>query len=95
MTLARASSHLSSSWYAASSLDAYEDGPTPSRNHLPIKTYEARSCIGLKLKIRQEARLRKLVQNTALDPVHQPSPTPQSAQPCSTHPRHHQPLPAR
>ncbi|XP_062919677.1 BRD4-interacting chromatin-remodeling complex-associated protein-like isoform X2 [Mobula hypostoma] len=38
----------------------------------PIKTYEARSRIGLKLKIKQEAGLSKVVHNTALDPVHQP-----------------------
>ncbi|XP_059840987.1 BRD4-interacting chromatin-remodeling complex-associated protein-like isoform X5 [Hypanus sabinus] len=39
----------------------------------PIKTYEARSRIGLKLKIKQEAGLSKVVHNTALDPVHQPA----------------------
>ncbi|XP_032870375.1 BRD4-interacting chromatin-remodeling complex-associated protein isoform X2 [Amblyraja radiata] len=38
----------------------------------PMKTYEARSRIGLKLKIKQEAGLSKVVHNTALDPVHQP-----------------------
>ncbi|XP_024624012.1 BRD4-interacting chromatin-remodeling complex-associated protein, partial [Neophocaena asiaeorientalis asiaeorientalis] len=50
------SSSLSSSALssAASSLDADEDGPMPSRNRPPIKTYEARSRIGLKLKIKQE-----------------------------------------
>lgn len=72
VTWARASSSLSSS--AASSLDADEDGPMPSRNRPPIKTYEARSRIGLKLKIKQEAGLSKVVHNTALDPVHQPPP---------------------
>eukprot|EP00061_Rhincodon_typus_P015904 g43843.t1 len=36
-----------------------------------MKTYEARSRIGLKLKIKQEAGLSKVVHNTALDPVHQ------------------------
>lgn len=46
----------------------------PSRNRPPIKTYEARSRIGLKLKIKQEAGLSKVVHNTALDPVHQPPP---------------------
>lgn len=65
---------LSSSSSAASSLDADEDGPMPSRNRPPIKTYEARSRIGLKLKIKQEAGLSKVVHNTALDPVHQPPP---------------------
>lgn len=47
----------------------------PSRNRPPIKTYEARSRIGLKLKIKQEAGLSKVVHNTALDPVHQPLPS--------------------
>ncbi|XP_040833817.1 BRD4-interacting chromatin-remodeling complex-associated protein [Ochotona curzoniae] len=82
VTWARASSSLSSSSSsAASSLDADEDGPMPSRNRPPIKTYEARSRIGLKLKIKQEAGLSKVVHNTALDPVHQPPPAPQSAEP--------------
>uniref|UniRef100_A0A8C5VFP6 BRD4 interacting chromatin remodeling complex associated protein n=1 Tax=Microcebus murinus TaxID=30608 RepID=A0A8C5VFP6_MICMU len=70
VTWARASSSLSSSSSAASPLDADEDGPMPSRNRPPIKTYEARSRIGLKLKIKQEAGLSKVVHNTALDPVH-------------------------
>lgn len=51
----------------------------PSRNRPPIKTYEARSRIGLKLKIKQEAGLSKVVHNTALDPVHQPLPAPAPA----------------
>nr|XP_026266244.1 BRD4-interacting chromatin-remodeling complex-associated protein isoform X3 [Urocitellus parryii] len=81
VTWARASSSLSSSSSssAASSLDADEDGPMPSRNRPPIKTYEARSRIGLKLKIKQEAGLSKVVHNTALDPVHQPPPPPPAA----------------
>ncbi|XP_076428185.1 BRD4-interacting chromatin-remodeling complex-associated protein isoform X4 [Peromyscus maniculatus bairdii] len=85
VTWARASSSLSStsssssSSSAASSLDADEDGPMPSRNRPPIKTYEARSRIGLKLKIKQEAGLSKVVHNTALDPVHQPLPAPAPA----------------
>ncbi|XP_015472461.1 BRD4-interacting chromatin-remodeling complex-associated protein-like [Parus major] len=33
-----------------------------------MKTYEARSRIGLKLKIKQEAGLSKVIHNTALDP---------------------------
>ncbi|KAM5236629.1 BRD4-interacting chromatin-remodeling complex-associated protein [Ctenodactylus gundi] len=85
VTWARASSSLSSSSSssATSSLDADEDGPMPSRNRPPIKTYEARSRIGLKLKIKQEAGLSKVVHNTALDPVHQPPPpaTPKAAEP--------------
>lgn len=85
VTWARASSSLSStsssssSSSVASSLDADEDGPMPSRNRPPIKTYEARSRIGLKLKIKQEAGLSKVVHNTALDPVHQPLPAPTPA----------------
>ncbi|XP_053770651.1 BRD4-interacting chromatin-remodeling complex-associated protein isoform X2 [Desmodus rotundus] len=82
VTWARASSCLSSSSSsssAASSLDADEDGPMPSRSRPPIKTYEARSRIGLKLKIKQEAGLSKVVHNTALDPVHQPPPPPHAA----------------
>ncbi|XP_036861817.2 BRD4-interacting chromatin-remodeling complex-associated protein isoform X1 [Manis javanica] len=76
VTWARASSSSlsSSSSSAAASLDADEDGPMPSRSRPPIKTYEARSRIGLKLKIKQEAGLSKVVHNTALDPVHQPPP---------------------
>ncbi|MEJ1286055.1 BRD4 interacting chromatin remodeling complex associated protein [Cricetulus griseus] len=86
VTWARASSSLSStssssSSSAASSLDADEDGPMPSRNRPPIKTYEARSRIGLKLKIKQEAGLSKVVHNTALDPVHQPLPAAAAAAP--------------
>ncbi|XP_057568145.1 BRD4-interacting chromatin-remodeling complex-associated protein isoform X3 [Hippopotamus amphibius kiboko] len=82
VTWARASSSSlssSSSSSATSSLDADEDGPMPSRNRPPIKTYEARSRIGLKLKIKQEAGLSKVVHNTALDPVHQPPPPPPAA----------------
>ncbi|XP_054664126.1 BRD4-interacting chromatin-remodeling complex-associated protein isoform X4 [Grus americana] len=62
-------------WAKASpSLDGDEDA-LPSRSKPPIKTYEARSRIGLKLKIKQEAGLSKVVHNTALDPVHQPPPS--------------------
>ncbi|KAL6040165.1 hypothetical protein STEG23_030407 [Scotinomys teguina] len=93
VTWARASSSLSStsssssSSSAASSLDADEDGPMPSRNRPPIKTYEARSRIGLKLKIKQEAGLSKVVHNTALDPVHQPLPAPAPAKGAEPPPR--------
>uniref|UniRef100_H0VTR9 BRD4 interacting chromatin remodeling complex associated protein n=1 Tax=Cavia porcellus TaxID=10141 RepID=H0VTR9_CAVPO len=88
VTWARASSatlsspSLSSS-SAASSLDADEDGPMPSRNRPPIKTYEARSRIGLKLKIKQEAGFSKVVHNTALDPVHQVNGTTERAPPAA------------
>ncbi|XP_077337003.1 BRD4-interacting chromatin-remodeling complex-associated protein isoform X2 [Lithobates pipiens] len=63
-------------WAKASpSLDADEDA-LPSRSKPPIKTYEARSRIGLKLKIKQEAGLSKVIHNTALDPVHHNPPPP-------------------
>ncbi|XP_040179211.1 BRD4-interacting chromatin-remodeling complex-associated protein isoform X2 [Rana temporaria] len=63
-------------WAKASpSLDADEDA-LPSRSRPPIKTYEARSRIGLKLKIKQEAGLSKVIHNTALDPVHHNPPPP-------------------
>ncbi|XP_048836606.1 LOW QUALITY PROTEIN: BRD4-interacting chromatin-remodeling complex-associated protein [Brienomyrus brachyistius] len=61
---------------------AADDDALPERSSKPpIKTYEARRRIGLKLKIKQEAGLSKVVHNTALDPVHtptqsQPSPSP-------------------
>ncbi|KAM8794000.1 BRD4-interacting chromatin-remodeling complex-associated protein [Eudromia elegans] len=48
-----------------------DEDALPSRSRPPMKTYEARSRIGLKLKIKQEAGLSKVVHNTALDPVHQ------------------------
>ncbi|XP_015706035.1 BRD4-interacting chromatin-remodeling complex-associated protein isoform X2 [Coturnix japonica] len=61
-------------WAKASpNLDG-DDDALPSRSKPPIKTYEARSRIGLKLKIKQEAGLSKVVHNTALDPVHQTPP---------------------
>ncbi|XP_038623587.1 BRD4-interacting chromatin-remodeling complex-associated protein [Tachyglossus aculeatus] len=63
---------------AAGGLDGDEEA-LPSRSKPPIKTYEARSRIGLKLKIKQEAGLSKVVHNTALDPVHQPPPAPPPA----------------
>ncbi|KAM7233198.1 hypothetical protein CapIbe_015334 [Capra ibex] len=98
VTWARASSSSlssSSSSSAASSLDADEDGPMPSRNRPPIKTYEARSRIGLKLKIKQEAGLSKVVHNTALDPVHQtPPPPPTSLKAAEPPPRPPPPPPA-
>lgn len=47
------------------------DDALPQRTSKPpIKTYEARQRIGLKLKIKQEAGFSKVVHNTALDPVH-------------------------
>ncbi|XP_044161327.1 BRD4-interacting chromatin-remodeling complex-associated protein isoform X2 [Bufo gargarizans] len=72
-------------WAKASpSLDT-DDDALPSRSRPPIKTYEARSRIGLKLKIKQEAGLSKVIHNTALDPVHQnPPPPPQPPAPPTT-----------
>ncbi|XP_077141831.1 BRD4-interacting chromatin-remodeling complex-associated protein isoform X2 [Ranitomeya variabilis] len=70
-------------WAKASpSLDA-DDDALPSRSKPPIKTYEARSRIGLKLKIKQEAGLSKVIHNTALDPIHQ-NPPPQPPAPPTT-----------
>ncbi|XP_065511230.1 BRD4-interacting chromatin-remodeling complex-associated protein isoform X2 [Caloenas nicobarica] len=60
------------SWAAAPGGPDGDEDALPSRSKPPIKTYEARSRIGLKLKIKQEAGLSKVVHNTALDPVHQP-----------------------
>ncbi|XP_051512206.1 BRD4-interacting chromatin-remodeling complex-associated protein isoform X3 [Myxocyprinus asiaticus] len=54
-----------------SAADDDDDDALPQRTSKPpIKTYEARRRIGLKLKIKQEAGLSKVVHNTALDPVH-------------------------
>lgn len=76
-----------------------DDDALPQRTSKPpIKTYEARQRIGLKLKIKQEAGLSKVVHNTALDPVHsqpqhhsqpptpevQPPPPPPQQQPKAT-----------
>ncbi|KAM9214058.1 LOW QUALITY PROTEIN: BRD4-interacting chromatin-remodeling complex-associated protein [Leptosomus discolor] len=57
-------------WATASPFLDRDKDTLPSRSNPRIKTYEARSCIGLKLKIKQEARLSKVFHNTALDPVH-------------------------
>ncbi|XP_067831093.1 BRD4-interacting chromatin-remodeling complex-associated protein-like isoform X2 [Heptranchias perlo] len=60
------------SWAKCSaSLDGDDDTLHTRSRPPPMKTYEARSRIGLKLKIKQEAGLSKVVHNTALDPVHQ------------------------
>ncbi|KAJ8372771.1 hypothetical protein AAFF_G00277140 [Aldrovandia affinis] len=48
-----------------------------------MKTYEARRRIGLKLKIKQEAGLTKVVHNTALDPVHTPPRPPEAPPPAA------------
>ncbi|XP_001922824.3 BRD4-interacting chromatin-remodeling complex-associated protein isoform X3 [Danio rerio] len=72
--------------------DDDDDVALPQRTSKPpIKTYEARRRIGLKLKIKQEAGLSKVVHNTALDPVHSQSqltpqtPTPEQPQKVKPH----------
>ncbi|XP_056622227.1 BRD4-interacting chromatin-remodeling complex-associated protein isoform X3 [Triplophysa dalaica] len=63
--------------------DDDDDVTLPQRTSKPpMKTYEARRRIGLKLKIKQEAGFSKVVHNTALDPVHSQSQlTPQPPNP--------------
>nr|XP_057935213.1 BRD4-interacting chromatin-remodeling complex-associated protein isoform X2 [Doryrhamphus excisus] len=77
---AAAATSSSSSLFSSSSSKsqiADDDDALPQRTSKPpIKTYEARRRIGLKLKIKQDQTgFSKVVHNTALDPVH----TPQSA----------------
>uniref|UniRef100_A0A3Q0T1S3 BRD4 interacting chromatin remodeling complex associated protein n=1 Tax=Amphilophus citrinellus TaxID=61819 RepID=A0A3Q0T1S3_AMPCI len=69
-----ASSSFSSS--SSNSQAADDDDALPQRTSKPpIKTYEARRRIGLKLKIKQDQTgFSKVVHNTALDPVHTPQP---------------------
>ncbi|XP_063349094.1 BRD4-interacting chromatin-remodeling complex-associated protein isoform X4 [Pelmatolapia mariae] len=68
------SSSFSSS--TSNSQAADDDDALPQRTSKPpIKTYEARRRIGLKLKIKQDQTgFSKVVHNTALDPVHTPQP---------------------
>ncbi|KAF5907819.1 BRD4-interacting chromatin-remodeling complex-associated protein isoform X2 [Clarias magur] len=67
----------SSSTHSADDDDEDDDALPQRTSKPPIKTYEARQRIGLKLKIKQEAGFSKVVHNTALDPVHlQPQHTP-------------------
>ncbi|XP_037837403.1 BRD4-interacting chromatin-remodeling complex-associated protein isoform X2 [Kryptolebias marmoratus] len=68
------SSAFSRSPAASSSAD--DDDALPQRvSKPPIKTYEARRRIGLKLKIKQDQTgFSKVVHNTALDPEHTPQP---------------------
>uniref|UniRef100_A0A674MRC9 BRD4 interacting chromatin remodeling complex associated protein n=1 Tax=Takifugu rubripes TaxID=31033 RepID=A0A674MRC9_TAKRU len=70
------SSSTSSSSFNSRVVD--DDDALPQRTSKPpIKTYEARRRIGLKLKIKQDQTgFSKVVHNTALDPIH----TPQSLQ---------------
>uniref|UniRef100_A0A665V5J3 GLTSCR protein conserved domain-containing protein n=1 Tax=Echeneis naucrates TaxID=173247 RepID=A0A665V5J3_ECHNA len=76
-----ASSFSSSSSFNSQAAD--DDDALPQRTSKPpIKTYEARRRIGLKLKIKQDQTgFSKVVHNTALDPVHTPQPqqTPSSS----------------
>ncbi|XP_037313262.1 BRD4-interacting chromatin-remodeling complex-associated protein isoform X2 [Pungitius pungitius] len=69
-----ASSSFSSSSF--NSPAAADDDALPQRtSRPPMKTYEARRRIGLKLKIKQDQTgFSKVVHNTALDPVHTPQP---------------------
>ncbi|XP_026197896.1 BRD4-interacting chromatin-remodeling complex-associated protein isoform X2 [Anabas testudineus] len=69
-----ASSSFSSLSFNSQATD--DDDALPQRTSKPpIKTYEARRRIGLKLKIKQDQTgFSKVVHNTALDPVHTPQP---------------------
>ncbi|XP_059187526.1 BRD4-interacting chromatin-remodeling complex-associated protein isoform X1 [Centropristis striata] len=69
-----APSSFSSSSFNSQAAD--DDDALPQRTSKPpIKTYEARRRIGLKLKIKQDQTgFSKVVHNTALDPVHTPQP---------------------
>ncbi|KAF3693274.1 BRD4-interacting chromatin-remodeling complex-associated protein [Channa argus] len=69
-----AGSSFSSSSFNSQAAD--DDDALPQRTSKPpIKTYEARRRIGLKLKIKQDQTgFSKVVHNTALDPVHTPQP---------------------
>ncbi|XP_076850272.1 BRD4-interacting chromatin-remodeling complex-associated protein isoform X2 [Brachyhypopomus gauderio] len=67
---------------ASRSADDDDDALPQRASKPPMKTYEARQRIGLKLKIKQEAGFSKVVHNTALDPVHSQSQhAPQSPEP--------------
>ncbi|XP_035857317.1 BRD4-interacting chromatin-remodeling complex-associated protein isoform X6 [Sander lucioperca] len=60
---------------AASPGDDDDDALPQRTSKPPMKTYEARRRIGLKLKIKQDQTgFSKVVHNTALDPVHTPQP---------------------
>ncbi|XP_015239654.1 PREDICTED: glioma tumor suppressor candidate region gene 1 protein isoform X2 [Cyprinodon variegatus] len=70
-----ASSSFSSSISNSKGTDDDDDALPQRTSKPPIKTYEARSRIGLKLKIKQDQTgFSKVVHNTALDPVHTPQP---------------------
>uniref|UniRef100_A0A3Q3JER9 GLTSCR protein conserved domain-containing protein n=1 Tax=Monopterus albus TaxID=43700 RepID=A0A3Q3JER9_MONAL len=64
-----------SSSFSSSSFNSQNDALPQRTSKPPIKTYEARRRIGLKLKIKQDQTgFSKVVHNTALDPVHMPQP---------------------
>ncbi|KAF3847409.1 hypothetical protein F7725_020437 [Dissostichus mawsoni] len=70
-----ASSSFSSSSSNAKAADDDDDALPQRTSKPPMKTYEARRKIGLKLKIKQDQTgFSKVVHNTALDPVHTPPP---------------------
>ncbi|XP_061916922.1 BRD4-interacting chromatin-remodeling complex-associated protein isoform X2 [Entelurus aequoreus] len=83
------SSYTRSSLFSSKSQMAEEDEDAlPQRTSKPpIKTYEARRRIGLKLKIKQDQTgFSKVVHNTALDPVHTSQPETPKSLPPSTPP---------
>ncbi|XP_068601642.1 BRD4-interacting chromatin-remodeling complex-associated protein [Brachionichthys hirsutus] len=67
---------LSRAPFKSQAVDDDDEDTLPQRTSKPpIKTYEARRRIGLKLKIKQDQTgFSKVVHNTALDPVHTPPP---------------------
>ncbi|CAI5692843.1 unnamed protein product [Oreochromis niloticus] len=75
-TVRTPASSSSFSTSSSNSQAADDDDALPQRTSKPpIKTYEARRRIGLKLKIKQDQTgFSKVVHNTALDPVHTPQP---------------------
>ncbi|XP_053176976.1 BRD4-interacting chromatin-remodeling complex-associated protein isoform X2 [Scomber japonicus] len=65
----------SSSSFNSQAADDDDDALPQRTSKPPMKTYEARRRIGLKLKIKQDQTgFSKVVHNTALDPVHTPQP---------------------
>lgn len=74
-SLSRAPTVLSSSSLNSKAADDDVDALPQRTSKPPMKTYEARRRIGLKLKIKQDQTgFSKVVHNTALDPVHTPQP---------------------
>ncbi|XP_034024400.1 BRD4-interacting chromatin-remodeling complex-associated protein isoform X2 [Thalassophryne amazonica] len=81
------STSYSSTTFSSNTQAAEDDDALPQRTSKPpIKTYEARRRIGLKLKIKQDQTgFSKVVHNTALDPVHAPQPQPSSQSTSQSH----------